>query len=391
MKGVVYPFLCFSLFGFGKNANSGLEKSKNALVGLSFVWRHWSLRFSVRDFNVAHFFIGSIKSEQAYKHRRKFFYGGFSMRKLVSLLLAVCTCLSVGVMLTACDDGEHMHTLTKVAKAEASCETAGNTEYYTCVCGKYFSDAEGTTEIAKDSWVLAATGHSYSDKWTYNETHHWKVAACEHTDAKSEYAEHTLTNNVCACGYTATTYTVTESEWNNLFVGEALNNVSINMDMKLYPTGATEPSQTQNGLSKTAANLIYQSYYDADDENLVEEYFAQKDNKWYHLNQSDNAWIGTEMDADDAYQYTFSGSQGVCFVDKYSAFAYDAENKCYSAENFAVTSASVLDVVKFYVENGKLAKMEFEITNGMMRRVALYTFSDYGTTEIEVPEWTVAS
>ena len=32
------------------------------------------------------------------------------MKKLVSLLLAVCMCLSVGVMLTACGDEEHTHT-----------------------------------------------------------------------------------------------------------------------------------------------------------------------------------------------------------------------------------------------------------------------------------------
>lgn len=34
----------------------------------------------------------------------------------------------------------------------------GNSEYYTCDCGKYFSDSEGKNEIRKDSWVIAAVG-----------------------------------------------------------------------------------------------------------------------------------------------------------------------------------------------------------------------------------------
>ncbi len=122
------------------------------------------------------------------------------MKKLVSLLLAVCMCLSFGIMLTACNE-EHTHTLTKVEAVAETCETAGNSEYYTCDCGKYFSNADGTTEISKNSWIISATGHSFSNEWTYNETHHWKAATCEHTTEKSEYAEHSLTNNECACGY----------------------------------------------------------------------------------------------------------------------------------------------------------------------------------------------
>lgn len=300
-------------------------------------------------------------------------------------------CLSVGAMLTACNE-EHTHTLAKVEAVAATCETAGNSEYYTCDCGKYFSDADGVTEIAKDSWVISATGHSFSNEWTYNDTHHWKEATCEHTTEKSEYAEHSLTNNECTCGYVATTYTVEESEWNDLFVGEALNNVSMNMIQKLYQTGATEPSQTQNGFSKTTETALYQGYYDASGENLAyEEYLTQKDNKWYHLSKSDDAWIGNEIDENNVSHYTFSGSQGVCFVDKKSAFTYDEENKCYIAENFAVDTSSVLDIVKIYVENGKLIKMEFTMAMGTNTMSATYTFTDYGTTVIDVPEWTAAT
>ena len=46
------------------------------------------------------------------------------------------------------------------AAYSATCTADGNTEYWYCPdCGKYFSDANGNTEIAKDSWVIAATEH----------------------------------------------------------------------------------------------------------------------------------------------------------------------------------------------------------------------------------------
>ena len=52
------------------------------------------------------------------------------------------------------------HTLTKTAAKAATCTEAGNSEYYTCAtCGKFFSDADGKNEIAKDSWVINALGH----------------------------------------------------------------------------------------------------------------------------------------------------------------------------------------------------------------------------------------
>ena len=33
--------------------------------------------------------------------------------------------------------------------------------------------------------------HTYSETFSYDETNHWKVATCEHTDLKKEYSEHT--------------------------------------------------------------------------------------------------------------------------------------------------------------------------------------------------------
>lgn len=52
------------------------------------------------------------------------------------------------------------HDLTAVAAKAATCTEPGNRAHWDCArCDKSFSDAAAKTEIAKDSWVIAALGH----------------------------------------------------------------------------------------------------------------------------------------------------------------------------------------------------------------------------------------
>ncbi len=57
----------------------------------------------------------------------------------------------------------HSHSMKKTPAKAASETEAGNYEYYYCTkCGKYYSDAQGTKEIKKDSWIIKATGHKHN-------------------------------------------------------------------------------------------------------------------------------------------------------------------------------------------------------------------------------------
>ena len=59
----------------------------------------------------------------------------------------------------------HVHSLTHVPAAEATCTETGNIEYWSCTCDKYFSDAEATNEITdKDSVVVAALNHPADER-----------------------------------------------------------------------------------------------------------------------------------------------------------------------------------------------------------------------------------
>lgn len=52
------------------------------------------------------------------------------------------------------------HKLVKTDAKAATCQSEGNNEYYTCsVCGKLFSDANGTTEIEQKDTVIPKAAH----------------------------------------------------------------------------------------------------------------------------------------------------------------------------------------------------------------------------------------
>ncbi len=68
----------------------------------------------------------------------------------------------------------HTHSPKKVPKTEASCSSKGNKEYYTCSCGKWFSDSTAKTEIFDhDSVTTPALAHTPSG-WKTDNVDHWK-------------------------------------------------------------------------------------------------------------------------------------------------------------------------------------------------------------------------
>ncbi len=55
------------------------------------------------------------------------------------------------------------HSGVKTEAVEATCTEAGNIAYWTCECGKIFSDEACETEITLDDTVVTATGHEYDE------------------------------------------------------------------------------------------------------------------------------------------------------------------------------------------------------------------------------------
>ena len=90
------------------------------------------------------------------------------------------------------------HNISHHDAAAHTCTADGTIEYWECsVCGKYFSDADGTTEITN---IVdpndPAPGHNWDTAYDSNETHHWHNctnANCPITEnnQKNGYAVHT--------------------------------------------------------------------------------------------------------------------------------------------------------------------------------------------------------
>ena len=100
------------------------------------------------------------------------------------------------------------HSMTKTDAKAATCTEPGNSKYYTCGnCGKFFSDADGKTEIVKDSWVIKALDHDFTGAWVNTDAagHYHKCSRCDATDT---VIKHTYSGKPCdkadnctVCGY----------------------------------------------------------------------------------------------------------------------------------------------------------------------------------------------
>lgn len=112
--------------------------------------------------------------------------------------------------------------MVHIPKKDATCTEYGNEEYWACdTCGKYFSDANGDTEIAKDSWIISAINHDWNDAvYTWSEDGSTCTAArtCKHDSTHTETATATVTGaqtKAPTCTEKGeTTYTATfEADW----------------------------------------------------------------------------------------------------------------------------------------------------------------------------------
>ncbi len=99
-------------------------------------------------------------------------------------------------------------TVTAYAANDSTCEVQGNSAYWHCAdCGKYFSDEACTAEIEKDSWILPLAAHNYVDGSCSACGAH--EPACDHaTTTKTTFEAKTPTckepgniaYSICECG-----------------------------------------------------------------------------------------------------------------------------------------------------------------------------------------------
>ncbi|MBQ8414732.1 MAG: hypothetical protein IJX58_05780 [Clostridia bacterium] len=258
------------------------------------------------------------------------------MKKLISFLLVLCMCLSVGVMLTACGGKKHTHR--------------------------------------------------YKTEWSKDETHHWH--ACEGDEAdrgcddiidKAEHAWNdgeittpatvesdgikTFTCTVCAQTKTESIQlktTVTEAEWNLAF---EMNNFTVKGFV-------TERGKQEGLLMKITDSAIYT------ENDGYTRFVVKKDDGWHMTNGTDFGPVMNGVSASVRF------AMMSFHLPEYADFTYDEESKSY----LYVKSDSSSGFYKFnvYFENGVIVKIDGEEDAGVGVTHS-FDFENYGTTVVDIP------
>lgn len=97
----------------------------------------------------------------------------------------------------------HIHSGTLVEAQEATCTEKGNSAYYICDCGKWFSDSGCTQEVTAQDVTIKALGHDYSGNYQFDETGHWKECSrCQEEQQKQNHVYDNDEDRFCnECGY----------------------------------------------------------------------------------------------------------------------------------------------------------------------------------------------
>ena len=283
--------------------------------------------------------------------------------------------------------------------------------------------------------TACGTQHYPSRYWHMDESKHWRMCACggnctkifnsgahefiDTTDKDTKptpstkgrdykrcricgyetYTEidyqhtHTFINGICSCGEVESTF-VKEIDWNNLFVGDYLNNVTLEQNMYLYnnsnPNTPIKSETTRYSLCSENAVMIRTS----SNNEKTTVYHVKQDNSWFAVAMTNNQWYGINETESEAKAASFQVAEGVNFVGLYNGFSYTNDNKnkkCFYKTNMNI-AGETCEYVRIYVNNGKLVKIErkVKLSNGTQYALNIIEFSNHGTTIVNPPAFTLA-
>lgn len=123
---------------------------------------------------------------------------------------------------------------------------------------------------------------------------------------------------------------------------------------------------------------------------MEEAYIVKQGTQWYYVYKNGNSWKGNLLtNTAEINQMNLTDAVSGMLLNKYTSFTYDSANHCYVAEDLWAAGRTY-DLIKVYVENGKIIKLVAEDFDGDNSTVRTITFSNHGTTTVNVPTWTPA-
>lgn len=259
--------------------------------------------------------------------------------------------------LAACNDGAetHTHTLVHRDAVAATCTAPGNEQYWECTeCGKLFSDEAGTTEIA--SAATAPLGHDFAD------------GVCTRCGEKD---------------YDTQIGPLTRAEFEKALDIAALPNFTVT---------DKDPDGTVNFIYKFVTTEEYDvAYYS--EPGAGEDYFFLQDKSTgvttqYAYDRDESKWT-----SEPTKKTVASIKTGFVYADN-SSLSMDVAG-AYPTATFDGTKYILPDCYRYHTMGWE---RDVEVTFDSDKRLASlrtvigdfstpYCFSDYGTTEIVLPDF----
>ena len=301
---------------------------------------------------------------------------------------------------------EHRHTFSDVWSydaskhwLEATCEHTGLREATAphsydsngvCICGQTAPEPEPDEPIIPDQ-PEEPHEHTYSKEWSKDAEKHWHAATCEHTELRSDEAEHTYVKDVCICGQAEPDYgpepadyfkngtpigTMTELFKMSAYVDSQGRNCRVLQggctDGRYYYAFFNDAKTDADGVhSATSASVCYK--YDMTTNKLVATYeglmvehvndatYVPDTHEIIAVHCSPNRKLLSVLDAD-----TLELKRQITVDDEIYSLAYDQYEKCYWA---GLTYA-----------NGDLKGDSFARLDLDFRTVAVYPGETFGYT-----------
>lgn len=278
-------------------------------------------------------------------------------KRILAAFVLVLACV-LAFTLAACNDGtpageQHKHTLEKVDGVPATCTEDGIAEHWTCSgCHKNFSDAEGATEL--DETVISALGHDYVD------------GVCTRCGTEDENAK---------------IGPLTRAEFRKALDLASLPNFTVT---------DKNSDGTINYLYKFASTAEYDIAYYSEPSEGYTLYLIQKKGEevatQYVYNAETSEWDSETVEntvADLKANFISSASSNLSFdpVGAYPTATFDGEK--YILPDAYKYLGYAYDVEVAFDGEKRLASLRIVIRDGSTP----YIFSDYGTTEVVLPDF----
>lgn len=173
---------------------------------------------------------------------------------------------------------------------------------------------------------------------------------------------------------------VTKDGWTKALSVERLGNVTITNENSLQ-TGHENPVMKVD----TANKAIYQSNISSSGK--IEHIIAFAEEAYHRFEcVDDGEWTYSQREDDDAFDRTLENFILMLELLNYDDFRFDAKTSTYILNDYSYPGADIKADITVKFNNGYLQYLETVATDGKDTMTQKMTFTDYGTTTVEIPD-----